>query len=267
MRFVWIWLQTAIISLYSVNWLVCVTETVTICTASLTFNNSAFCLHSVFMCFVWIWEQTPIISIYSVKWLVCITQTVTICTSSLTFNNSTFCPHSVFMCFVWIWEQTAIISPYNINCLVFINERDNVYCAVRTGSLNQTYTVSSLKGKETAANVQFCGWKWQLRREKELRETWVLDDGLLLGLRPAYSSDISTFRTASIFIVSELVHIYTAVVWKKTCDGYTVRYEGEWQIAATEDRRRGQNFPQPMTVQYFQEDPPFFGLQQWDMWN
>jgi hypothetical protein len=30
---------------------------VTICTASLTFNNSAFCPHSVFMCFVWISEK------------------------------------------------------------------------------------------------------------------------------------------------------------------------------------------------------------------
>ena len=45
---------------------------------------------------------------------------VTICTASLTFKNSTFCPHSVFMCFLWIWEQTAIISLYNINWLVFL---------------------------------------------------------------------------------------------------------------------------------------------------
>jgi hypothetical protein len=47
-------------------------------------------------------------------------------------------PHSVFMCFVWILEQTAIISLYNINWLVFflINETECVYCAVRTGSLN-----------------------------------------------------------------------------------------------------------------------------------
>ena len=29
-------------------------EVVTICTASLTLNNSTFCPHSVFMCFVWI---------------------------------------------------------------------------------------------------------------------------------------------------------------------------------------------------------------------
>ena len=38
---------------------------VTICTTSLTLNNSSFCPHSVFMCFVWISEQTAIISLYN----------------------------------------------------------------------------------------------------------------------------------------------------------------------------------------------------------
>ena len=38
----------------------------------LTFNSSAFCPHSVFMCFVWISEQTAIISLYNINWLVCI---------------------------------------------------------------------------------------------------------------------------------------------------------------------------------------------------
>ena len=47
---------------------------VTICTASLTFTNSTFCPHSIFMCFVWIWEQTAIISLYSINWLVFITE-------------------------------------------------------------------------------------------------------------------------------------------------------------------------------------------------
>jgi hypothetical protein len=41
----------------------------------LTFTNSTFCPHSVFMCFVWISEQTSIISLYSINWLVCITET------------------------------------------------------------------------------------------------------------------------------------------------------------------------------------------------
>ena len=79
---------------------------------------------------------------------------VTICTASLTFNDSTFCPHSVFMCFVWIWEQTAIISLYSINLSVFITEPDSVYCAVRAGSLNQTDSVSSLKGYQRSIHTQ-----------------------------------------------------------------------------------------------------------------
>jgi len=47
---------------------------VTICTTSLTFNNSTFCPHNIFMCFVWIWEQTAIISLHSINWLVCINE-------------------------------------------------------------------------------------------------------------------------------------------------------------------------------------------------
>ena len=48
---------------------------VTICTVSLTFSNSTFCPHTVFMCFAWISEQTAIISLYSINWLVFITET------------------------------------------------------------------------------------------------------------------------------------------------------------------------------------------------
>ena len=41
---------------------------VTICTTSLTSNNSTFCPHTaVFMCFVWISEQTAIISLYNIN--------------------------------------------------------------------------------------------------------------------------------------------------------------------------------------------------------
>jgi hypothetical protein len=41
----------------------------------LTFTNSTFCPHSVFVCFVWISEQTAIISLYSINWLIFITET------------------------------------------------------------------------------------------------------------------------------------------------------------------------------------------------
>jgi hypothetical protein len=140
MCFVWISEQTTIISLYSINWLVFITETECVYCAVRTesLNNSTFCPHSVFMCFVWISEQTAIISLYSINWLVFITATecvyCVVRTGSL--NNSTFCPHSVFMCFVWISEQAAIIYLYSINWLVFITEKECVYCAVRTESLN-----------------------------------------------------------------------------------------------------------------------------------
>jgi hypothetical protein len=46
---------------------------------------------------------------------------------------------------VWISEETAIISLSSLNWLVFITETEGVYSAVRTGSLNKTYYVSSLK--------------------------------------------------------------------------------------------------------------------------
>ena len=77
MCFVWIWEQTAIISLYSINWLVFITETECLLRGTdwVFIHNSTFCPHSVFMCFVWIWEQSAIISLYSINWLVFIAVT------------------------------------------------------------------------------------------------------------------------------------------------------------------------------------------------
>ena len=65
-----VWLSKSLTWYLIPLWLVA-----TLSTASLTFNSSTFCLHSVFMCFVWIWEQTAIISLYSFNWLVFITET------------------------------------------------------------------------------------------------------------------------------------------------------------------------------------------------
>jgi hypothetical protein len=112
MCFVWITAQTAIISLYSTNWLVFITETGCVyCPVrdeSLRIINVNFCLQPS-----------------KAQWLLYVPP-------GLTFTNSTFCPHSVFMCFVWISEQTAVISLYSINWLVFITETECVYCVVRT---------------------------------------------------------------------------------------------------------------------------------------
>ena len=65
MCFVWISEQTAIISLYNTDWLVCITET-----------ECVYCaVRTGYLCFVWISEQTAIISLYSIDWLVCIGET------------------------------------------------------------------------------------------------------------------------------------------------------------------------------------------------
>jgi len=58
---------------------------VTICTTSLTFNNSTFSPHTVFICFVWISEQTAIISLYNINWLLLITQALSCVLQRLKF--------------------------------------------------------------------------------------------------------------------------------------------------------------------------------------
>ena len=117
MCFVWISEQTAIISLYNINWLVCVTETecvyCAVRTEHLTFSSSTFCPHSVFVCFVWVWEQTAIISLYNINWLVCITETECVCravrTESLyTILRST---HTVYLC-VLCGSEKQRLFPY-----------------------------------------------------------------------------------------------------------------------------------------------------------
>jgi len=69
--FVWISQQTATISLYNINWLVCITETECVYCAVRTGSLNVTWV----ICFIWIWEQTAIISLYSINWLVFITET------------------------------------------------------------------------------------------------------------------------------------------------------------------------------------------------
>jgi len=95
MCFVWIWEQTAITSLYSINWLVCITETQSVHCAVRT---GSLCIIQV-MCFVWIWEQTAIISLYNINWLVFITEM-----ECIYYAVRTGYLYIIqVMCFVWIW--------------------------------------------------------------------------------------------------------------------------------------------------------------------
>jgi len=105
-------LRTAIISLYSINWLVCITETECVYWAVRTGS-----LHIIqVMCFVWIWEQTAIISLYNINWLVCITETE--CVYCAVQTGSLY-----IIRVVWISEKTGIISLYSIIWLVFTRGR------------------------------------------------------------------------------------------------------------------------------------------------
>ena len=145
MCFVWIWEQTAIISLYSNNWLVFITETECVyCAVRTGYLNVIWVI-----CFIWIWEQTAIISLYNINWLVFITETE--CSLRVTFTNCTFCSRSVFMCFVWIWEQTAIISPH-INWKVFVVSMECVVLSVRWYSSFKLYA-----GLKLILNGEFFG--------------------------------------------------------------------------------------------------------------
>jgi len=150
MCFVWISEQTAIISLYSINWLVCITETECVYCAVRT--GSLYIIQV--MCFVWIWEQTAIISLYSINWLVCITETE--CVYCAVRTGSLYIIQ--VMCFVWISEQTAIISLYSINWLVCITEMERFYCAVRTEYLkcNSSYSLKlQVSSAEQTDNSSF----------------------------------------------------------------------------------------------------------------
>jgi hypothetical protein len=108
MCFVWIWEQTAIISLYSINWLVFVTETECVyCAVQTEF-----------------WQRSARFVMYASL------------TSSGQYMYHQVNIHSVFMCFLWIWEQAAVISLYNINWLVFVMKAVWVYCGAGTKLLN-----------------------------------------------------------------------------------------------------------------------------------
>ena len=60
-------IQTQAVKSFKAQWLLFLQP-------GLTFTNSTFCPHSIFMRFVWISEQTAIISLYSINWLGFITE-------------------------------------------------------------------------------------------------------------------------------------------------------------------------------------------------
>ena len=114
MCFVWIWKQTAIISLYSIDLLGFITETECVYFAV----RSTFYVLPTQCIYVFCVDLRTNSDYFTVQhWLVGFCNRRSVFTARYVLH-STFCPHSVFICFVRIWEQTAIISLYRINLLV-----------------------------------------------------------------------------------------------------------------------------------------------------
>jgi len=142
MCFVWIWEQTAIISVYSIDWLVFTTETECVyCAVRSTF----YVLPTQCMCVFCVDLRTNSDYFTVQHWLVGFYNWDGVCLLRGTFCILRSAHTTVFMCFVWIWEQTAIISLYSIDWLVFITETECVYCAVRTKH-KRTIQISNFNG-------------------------------------------------------------------------------------------------------------------------
>ena len=87
---------------------------VTIYTANLTFNNSTFWPHIVFMLFVWISEQTAIISLYSIKWLIFVTATESVYCEVRTEPPYTIprSAHTLYLCVLCGSQNKQRLFPY-----------------------------------------------------------------------------------------------------------------------------------------------------------
>jgi len=131
MCFVWIWEQTAIISLYSINWLVFITETECVyCAVRFTFY--VLPTQCIYVFCVDLRTNSDYFTVQ--QWLVGFYNWDGVCLLRGTFYIPRS-PHTMYLCVLCGSENKPIISLYNINWLVFINEMECVYCAVRTESL------------------------------------------------------------------------------------------------------------------------------------
>jgi hypothetical protein len=124
-----------------------------ICTTSLSFNNSTFCPHSAFVCFMWICEQTAIISLHSINWLHFVTETECIYCTVRTGSLYVIHVHPLMSIGHYMYHQFNIHNFYvlpieciDVFCVYlrtnsdyfpiqheltgFITETECVYCAV-----------------------------------------------------------------------------------------------------------------------------------------
>jgi len=130
MFFVWIWEQTAIISLYSIDWLVFITETECVyCSVRSTFYVLPTQCIYVFCVDL---RTKAIISLYSIKWLVGFYNWDGGCLQRGTFYILRSA-HTVYFCVLYGSEnKQRLFYCTAVTDLVFITETECVYSAVRS---------------------------------------------------------------------------------------------------------------------------------------
>ena len=161
MCFVWISEQTAIISLYSINWLVFITKTASVYCAVRT--GSLYIIQV--MCFVWIWEQKAIISLYSINWLVFITKTECVyCAVRTECLNVTYFDKAAFAYFPSRRKNNVLL--FNVSTLV--HERRYRKLRVKHYASGVTFFFFS-----HISNLLLCRqmwqWHWKVRSYKIFR--------------------------------------------------------------------------------------------------
>ena len=111
--FWWMWEKTAIIFLYSINRLVCITETECVYCAVRT--GSLYIIQV--MCFVWIWEQTAIIFLYSINCLVCVTETESVYWAVRTVSLNKI-PVLYIYIYIYIYNCISLDLHMQVSCVM-----------------------------------------------------------------------------------------------------------------------------------------------------
>ena len=137
MGFLWIWEQTAIISLCNMNWLIFITEIECVLCAV---HSTIYVLPTQWIYVFCVDLRTNSYYFTVQHWLVGFFNWDGGCLLRGTFYILRSA-HTVFMCVLWIWEQTALISLCSINWLVFKTETECVHWAVLTDLIYMYFSV------------------------------------------------------------------------------------------------------------------------------
>ena len=143
MCFVWIWGQTAIISLYNINWLVFITETECVYCAV----RSTFYVLPIQCFYVFYVDLRTNSDYFTVQhWLLGFYNWNGVCLLRGTFYILRSA-HTVYLCVLCGSEnkQRLFHGTALTDWLAFVTEKGCVYCAVRTGSLNEINIIFSSK--------------------------------------------------------------------------------------------------------------------------